>query len=73
MSEPNNQIPHADSPMESAQPNPGPQLEASAQVTLKDVLALLPELFPGIQEVPLERIRSNPDNPGPPPTDEQVC
>jgi ParB-like chromosome segregation protein Spo0J len=35
-------------------------------VTIEDVLALLPEMFPGVQEIPLKNIRPNPNNPGAP-------
>lgn len=31
-------------------------------VSIEDVLALLPEMFPGIQQIPLGNIRPNPDN-----------
>jgi ParB-like chromosome segregation protein Spo0J len=41
-------------------------------VELQDVLALLPELFPGVQPISLDRIRPYPDNPGPPVTEDQV-
>ena len=41
-------------------------------VTIEDVLALLLEIFPGLQQIPMKRIRLNPENPGPPPTLEQV-
>src|SRR5208337_1103385 len=33
-------------------------------VSIEDVLALLPELFPGIQQILLNHIRPNPKNPG---------
>ncbi len=42
-------------------------------VSIEDVLALLPELFPGTQEVPLANIRLNPDNPGPAASDEEIA
>jgi ParB-like chromosome segregation protein Spo0J len=41
-------------------------------VRIEDVLALLLELFPGDQQIPMKRIRLNPKNPGPPPTKEQI-
>jgi len=41
-------------------------------VDIEAILALLPELFPGVQSIPLANIRPNPDNPGPPITEEQV-
>src|SRR5581483_10367874 len=41
-------------------------------VELEAVLALLPEMFPGIQQIPLKNIRPNPDNPGPALTDQDV-
>ena len=41
-------------------------------VNIKDVLALLIKKYPGIQMVPMKNIRPNPDNPGPPATDEQI-
>jgi len=33
-------------------------------VSIEDVLALLPELFPGIQQIPIKNISPNPKNPG---------
>ncbi len=41
-------------------------------VTIEDVLALLPEMFPGVQQIPLKNIRPNPNNPGPPLTAQQI-
>ena len=41
-------------------------------VSIQDVLALLPELFPGVQAIFLDRIRPYPDNPGPPVSEDQV-
>ena len=41
-------------------------------VTIEDVLALLPELFPGIQQVPLANISQLPDNPGGTPSEEVI-
>src|SRR5260370_3564923 len=41
-------------------------------VELKAVLALLPEMFPGVQQIPLKNIRPNPNNPGPPLTDQEI-
>ena len=41
-------------------------------VTIQDVLAILSELFQGLQQIPMKNIRPNPDNPGPPPTDKQI-
>ena len=35
-------------------------------VAIESVLAALPEIFLGVQKIPLDRIRPNPDNPGPP-------
>src|SRR5208282_2818787 len=73
-----------DSPSESAQSNLSPRLEASpsakapgdrsAQMSqaLNDLLAALPEMFPGDQEIPLKNIRPNPDNPGPPITEQEI-
>jgi hypothetical protein len=43
-----------------------------SSVDIRDVLALLPELFPGVQPISLDRIRPYPDNPGPPVTEDQV-
>jgi hypothetical protein len=45
----------------------------SMSVSIQDVLTLLPELFPGTQEVPLANIRLNPDNPGPAASDEEIA
>jgi ParB-like chromosome segregation protein Spo0J len=42
-------------------------------VNIESVLALLPELFPGIQEIPLGNIRPNPNNPGPALTEQEVA
>ncbi len=42
-------------------------------VSVQDVLAALPELFPGTQQIPLNRIRPNPENPGPPITEEEIA
>ncbi len=39
---------------------------------LDDLLAALPEMFPGFQEIPLPNIRPNPENPGPPITEQQI-
>jgi ParB-like chromosome segregation protein Spo0J len=41
-------------------------------VTIEDVLALLPEMFPGIQQIPLKNVSPNPNNPGPPLTAQQI-
>lgn len=41
-------------------------------VTIQDVLSLLPEMFPGVQKIPLGLISVNPDNPGPPATEKEV-
>lgn len=41
-------------------------------VSIEDVLALLPELFPGEQPIPLKNIKPNPYNPGPAFTQEQI-
>ena len=41
-------------------------------ITIEEVLALLPEMFPGVQEIPLKNIRFDPENPGTPITDEQI-
>lgn len=41
-------------------------------ISIQDVLSLLPELFPGVQEIPLKNIRFDPDNPGTPITDGQT-
>lgn len=41
-------------------------------VSIQDVLALLPQIFPGVQQIPLGHIRPNPDNPGPPVTGDQI-
>ncbi len=46
--------------------------QASSDQALNDLLAALPEMFPGVQEVPLANIRPNPGNPGPPITDQQI-
>jgi len=42
-------------------------------VSLQDVLALLPQIFPGVQQIPLGCIRPNPENPGPPITEDQIA
>src|SRR5690242_6361380 len=42
-------------------------------IDIEAVLALLPELFPGTPEIPMERVRSNPDNPGPAADDEEIA
>ncbi len=44
----------------------------NAPVEIKDVLALLPEIFPGVQAIPLKRIYPNPENPGPPVSEEDI-
>lgn len=41
--------------------------------SVQDVLLLLPQIFPGEQQIPLGRIRPNPENPGPPITEKQVA
>jgi ParB-like chromosome segregation protein Spo0J len=41
-------------------------------VSIEDVLSLLPEMFPGVQPIPLKNLRPNPKNPGPPITEEQI-
>jgi ParB family chromosome partitioning protein len=41
-------------------------------VDIEAVLALLPEMFPGAQPIPLKNIRPNPENPGPPLTDQAI-
>jgi hypothetical protein len=41
-------------------------------VQIQDILALLPELFPGVQSLPLKNVRPDPENPGPPLTDEAI-
>ena len=41
-------------------------------VDIEAILALLPEIFPGVQAIPLDRIRPNPDNPGPPISEDQI-
>lgn len=41
-------------------------------VSIEEVLALLPEMFPGTQQIPLKNIRPNPNNPGPALTEEQI-
>lgn len=41
-------------------------------VRIEEVLSLLPEIFPGVQEIPLKNIRFNPENPGSPITNEQI-
>ncbi len=41
-------------------------------VELKEVLALLPEMFSGTQQIPLKNIRPNPHNPGPAITDDEI-
>jgi len=41
-------------------------------VQIEAILALLPEMFPGVQAIPLANIRPNPENPGPPLTDQAV-
>jgi hypothetical protein len=41
-------------------------------VTIQDVLALLPELFPGVQKIPYANLHPNPDNPGAPLSDEDI-
>ncbi len=44
----------------------------STDQALNDLLAALPQMFPGVQEIPLSNIRPNPENPGPPITDQQI-
>src|ERR1019366_4150562 len=39
---------------------------------LNDLLAALPQMFPGVQEIPLPNIRPNPENPGLPITDLEI-
>jgi hypothetical protein len=41
-------------------------------VQIQDILALLPELFPGVQSLPLKNVRPDPENPGPPLTDHAI-
>ncbi len=41
-------------------------------VQIQDILALLPELFPGVQSLPLKNVRPDPENPGPPLTDQAI-
>ena len=41
-------------------------------VRIEDVLAQLPEIFSGVQEIPLKNIRFDPDNPGAPISEEQI-
>ena len=41
-------------------------------IDIEAVLALLPELFPGTQQIPLKNIRPNPKNPGPPLIDPKI-
>jgi ParB-like chromosome segregation protein Spo0J len=41
-------------------------------VELEAVLALLPEMFPGVQSIPLKNVRPDPENPGPPLTDQAI-
>ncbi|HJT25288.1 MAG TPA: hypothetical protein VJ873_11980, partial [bacterium] len=43
------------------------------KVEIKDVLAALPQIFPGVQQVPLGCIRPNPKNPGPPISEDQIA
>lgn len=41
-------------------------------VQIQEILALLPELFPGAQSLPLKNLRPDPENPGPPLTDQAI-
>ncbi len=41
-------------------------------VSIQDVLALLPELFPGTQSIPYANLHPNPENPGPALTDSEI-
>jgi ParB-like chromosome segregation protein Spo0J len=41
-------------------------------VQIQDILALLPELFSGVQSLPLKNVRPDPENPGPPLTDQAI-
>ncbi|HEY5037636.1 MAG TPA: ParB/RepB/Spo0J family partition protein [bacterium] len=41
-------------------------------VNIEEVLGLLPEMFPGAQQIPLKNIRPNPNNPGAPLTDLEI-
>jgi ParB family chromosome partitioning protein len=41
-------------------------------VDIEAVLALLPEMFPGAQAIPLKNVRPDPENPGPPLTDQAI-
>ncbi len=45
--------------------------EVCMPVTIEDVLALLPEMFPGKQPLPRKNLRRNPDNPGKP-TEQEI-
>ncbi len=71
----NNSPANADNNDALAQPNPTTRLEGSQQVSpanINELLAALPQMFTGEQQVPLERIRSNPANPGPAITPEMI-
>ena len=46
--------------------------EVFMSVTIEEVLALLPEMFPEKQKIPLENLHPNPDNPGPSITEEKI-
>jgi hypothetical protein len=41
-------------------------------VQIQEILALLPELFPGVQSLSLKNVRPDPENPGPPLTDQAI-
>jgi hypothetical protein len=42
------------------------------KTAIQELLAALPEMFPGIQKIPLANIRLNPNNPGPRPAEEEI-
>ncbi|HJT23231.1 MAG TPA: ParB N-terminal domain-containing protein, partial [bacterium] len=42
------------------------------KVEIQDVLTALPQIFPGTQDIPLNRIRPNPDNPGFPAAEQEI-
>ncbi len=46
--------------------------ENSLSSAIQQLLAALPEIFPGVQLIPLKNIRPNPDNPGAPITEDQI-
>jgi hypothetical protein len=47
-------------------------MDSTLAPSIQELLAALPEMFPGVQKIPLANIRLNPDNPGPRPAEEEI-